>query len=117
MCAHVLLLWTLAHANDSSLAGYAEECLDVYLMSCMCDGCRIQVSVPPGMAYQMVALAAATFGATYAWDHALREAFPAPRPPQKGHLAFPKELAALQREQPEQEEPLQDGAAERPHLE
>ena len=68
------------------------------------------------MAYQMVALAAATFGATYAWDHALREAFPAPRPPQKGHLAFPKEHPRQQLQQQQQQD-LQDGAAERPHLE
>jgi hypothetical protein len=58
--------------------------------------CGWQVSVPPALGYQIVALGAATFAVTFAWDHFLRAAFPAPKPPQKGYLAFKKELAALQ---------------------
>ena len=55
--------------------------------------------MPPHLAYKMVGLAAATFAGTYAWDHMLRAAFPAPRPPQKGYLAFPAELAAIKKEE------------------
>ena len=51
--------------------------------------------MPAGLSYKMVALAAATFVVTYAWDHFLRVAFPALAPPQKGYLAFKKELAAM----------------------
>ncbi|CAL8460618.1 g147 [Coccomyxa elongata] len=58
------------------------------------------VSVPPMLGYQIVGLGLATFAVTYGWDHLLRVAFPAPSPPQKGYLAFKKELAALKKQQP-----------------
>lgn len=51
------------------------------------------------LGYQIVGLGLLTFAATYGWDHLLRVAFPAPSPPQKGYLAYKKELAVLRREQ------------------
>ena len=59
----------------------------------------VQVSVPPMLGYQIVGLGLATFAVTYGWDHLLRMAFPAPSPPQKGYLAFKKELAAFKKQQ------------------
>jgi len=54
-----------------------------------------QVAIPRPLARQMLGLAAADLALTWAWEHALRAAFPAPRPPAKGFQAFPRELAAL----------------------
>lgn len=72
----------------------------------------VQVSVPPALGYQIVGLGLATFGATFVWDHLLRVAFPAPSPPQKGYLAFKKELAILKKQE------ARGGALEqRPHAE
>lgn len=59
----------------------------------------MQVSVPPMLGYQIVGLGLATFVVTYGWDHLLRVAFPAPSPPQKGYLAYNKELAAIKKQQ------------------
>jgi hypothetical protein len=54
-----------------------------------------QVAIPRPLARQMLGLAAADLALTWAWEHALRAALPAPRPPAKGFQAFPRELAAL----------------------
>lgn len=73
----------------------------------------MQVSVPPSLGYKIVFLGACTFALTYAWDHLLRLAFPAPKPPQKGYLAFKKELKAIQRKHPDS----RNGTTARPHEE
>ena len=54
-----------------------------------------QVPIPRPLARQMLGAAAADLALTWAWEHALRAAFPAPRPPAKGYQAFARELAAL----------------------
>ncbi len=68
-------------------------------------GCAgdVQVSVPPMLGYKIVGLGLATFAVTFAWDHVLRAAFPAPSPPQKGYLAFKKELAVLKKQEARQQ--------------
>ena len=60
------------------------------------------MAIPRPLARQMLGMAAADLALTWAWEHALRRAFPAPRPPAKGYQAFPRELAALARRAPQQ---------------
>ena len=59
------------------------------------NGAAAQVPIPRPLARQMLGAAAADLALTWAWEHALRATFPAPRPPAKGYQAFARELAAL----------------------
>ncbi|KAK9844208.1 hypothetical protein WJX81_008107 [Elliptochloris bilobata] len=56
------------------------------------------VAIPRPLARQMLGAAAVDLALTWAWENALRAAFPAPRPPAKGYQAFSRELAALERD-------------------
>ncbi len=63
---------------DMTLVPSDSDCLAV----CM------QVPVPGSMRAMLVVLGIADFAITFVWEHFLRWAFPAKKPPQKGYMAF-----------------------------